>query len=307
MTSVVNTSWWRRFLARGVFWRQVLRYAVLGAPIWIEPLAIGSWTLFFLLWGSGRRGIMRNLSAIKPGSLALANFFRAYRVFWNFAWAIADTVRFREQRVVPDWEFVGIEYFEQLRATPGGAIILTAHMGSYDLGAYLFSETSHRPLVMVRAPEVDPQTHDYEEQVQENRRPDALRIDFNTKAMELALDLLDALQSSQVVAIQGDRVTPGIASMPVKLFGRTTLMPSGPFALAMAARVPIFPLFILRTGRRQYRLVTCAPIAVERRSRQRDEDLQAAVAAWAEQLEIMIRRNWQQWFAFEEFSPERGG
>src|SRR5439155_20756448 len=107
--------------------------------------------------------------------------------------------------------------FEQLTRRDGGAIILTAHMGSYDLGAHVFSETSHRQIVMVRAPEIDSQTHQYEEAQQERLRRDALRIDFNTKASDLALELLHAIQRGDIVAIQGDRVTPGIASIPATL------------------------------------------------------------------------------------------
>ncbi|HEY3054706.1 MAG TPA: lysophospholipid acyltransferase family protein [Thermoanaerobaculia bacterium] len=288
-----------RFWVRGVFWRQLLRLGVRNTPIWLETVVIGFWSLFFLLWGPGRRSIMRNLRAIKPESWPLTNFFRAYRVFWNYAWSITDTAHFREQRIMPDWEFAGFENFEQLKAREGGAIILTAHMGSYDLGAYVFSETSHRQIVMVRAPEIDPQTRQFEEEEQERSRSEALRIDFNTKASELALELLDAIQRGELVAIQGDRVTPGIASMPATLFGRPARMPAGPFALAMAARVPLFPLFIVRLGRRRYRLVTCEPIHVERQSRHRDDDLHAAVEEWSKKLEEVIRYGWYQWFAFD--------
>jgi predicted LPLAT superfamily acyltransferase len=282
-----------------VFWRQLLRLGVRNTPIWLETVVIGFWSLFFLLWGPGRRNIMRNLRAIKPESWPLTNFFRAYRVFWNYAWSITDTAHFREQRIMPDWEFAGFENFEQLKAREGGAIILTAHMGSYDLGAHVFSETSHRQIVMVRAPEIDPRTRQFEEEEQERSRSEALRIDFNTKASELALELLDAIQRGELVAIQGDRVTPGIASMPATLFGRPARMPAGPFALAMAARVPLFPLFIVRLGRRRYRLVTCEPIHVERQSRHRDDDLHAAVEEWSKKLEEVVRYGWYQWFAFD--------
>jgi len=109
------------------------------------------WSGFFLLWGPGRRGVMRNLKVIKPGSFAVTNFFRCYRVFWNYAWTIADNVRFKELRTIPDWEFSGWDHFQEMQAR-NGAILLTAHMGSYDLGAHLFSETSTRRIVMVRAP-----------------------------------------------------------------------------------------------------------------------------------------------------------
>jgi predicted LPLAT superfamily acyltransferase len=297
-------GWRRQFLARGVIWRQALRLAVLNTPIWIEPFVIGFSSLFFLLWGPGRRGVMHNLRAIKPGSWPVVNFFRTYRVFWNFAWSITDTGRFRETGTMPDWEFGGMEHYTTLSTHEGGAVILTAHMGSYDLGAHVFSATSHRKLVMVRAPEVDPQTQAFEESLNETSRSEALRIDFNTKASELALELLHAIQHGELVAIQGDRATPGISTIATTLFGKPARIPAGPFALAMAARVPVFPLFILRTGRRRYRLVTCAPIHVERVSRQRDDDLRAAAEQWAKQLEEIIARGWYQWFAFEPYEGE---
>ena len=158
---------------------------------------------------------MRNLKVIKPGSLAIANFFRCYRVFWNYAWTIADNVRFKELRTIPDWEFAGWITFRRCRRS-SGAILLTAHMGSYDLGAHLFSETSTRRIVMVRAPEEDPQTREFEE----HHGAEGLRIEFNTRATELALDLLETVREGAIVAIQGDRVTGSISTLPATFFGK---------------------------------------------------------------------------------------
>ncbi len=291
-------AWFRRFLVRGVFWRQLLRFGVLNVPSWIEPIAIASWALFFLLWGPGRWGVMRNLKAIKPGSTSLANFFRCYRVFWNFAWTIGDNVRFKESRVIPDWEFTGYEHFQAMQAG-GGSILLTAHMGSYDLGAHLFAQTSARRIIMVRAPEIDPETHVFEEK----HRAEELQIEFNVKATDLALDLLHAIREGGIVAIQGDRVMGGIAELPATLFGKSTRLPAGPFALAMAARAPIHPIFIVRTGRLRYRLVALPPITIEP-ARDRDAAFAPALQAWTLDLETVIRTWWYQWYTFEPFSPE---
>jgi predicted LPLAT superfamily acyltransferase len=294
-------GWRRRFQVKGVFWRQFLRWAVLNIPLWIEPAVIAWWSLFFLLWGPGRRGVMRNLSAVKEGSWAITNFFRTYRVFWNYAWTITDNIRFKEQRFVPEFSFAGREHFEPLLQGHGGAIILTAHMGSYDLGAHLFAASTTRQIVMIRAPEVDPQTRQYEEAKVGDTKDDGLRVGFNTKG-DLAFELLEAVQRGELVAIQGDRVTPGIATTPVTLFGRRANVPSGPFALAMAARVPIHPMFVVRTGPRRYTLITGEPITVERSGRGRD--FTPAIAKWVAQLEHVIRENWFQWFAFEPFFEE---
>jgi predicted LPLAT superfamily acyltransferase len=277
---------------------------VLNTPPWVEPFVHATWSFFFLMAGPVRRGVMRNLRAIIPGSSAVPNFFRAWRIFWNFAWTITDAARYRHLRTFPDWEFAGLEHFEAMCAREGGAIILTAHMGSYDLGAEIFAETTDRRMIMVRAPEVDPTTRQYEETAQREAAIEGLKIDFNTKASELAFDLLASVQNGDIVAIQGDRVTPGIAGYPGTLFGHRTEFPAGPFALAMAARVPIYPLFILRIGRRRYRLLTCSPIEVRRTSRDRDEDIQNAIDAWSAELEKVIRGAWFQWFTFDPYSPE---
>jgi predicted LPLAT superfamily acyltransferase len=274
---------------------------VLNIPLWVEPQVIAFWSLFFLLWGPGRRGVMRNLTAIKPGSSAIANFFRTYRVFWNYAWTITDNARFKELRMSPEWSFIGREHFDPLVQSDGGAIILTAHMGSYDLGAHLFAASTTRQIVMIRAPEADPTTRQYEESQIDRTSDDGLRVGFNTTG-DLAFELLDAVQRGELVAIQGDRVTPGIAATPVTLFGRKTHIPSGPFALAMAARVPIYPMFVVRTGLRRYTVVCGTPITVERAGRTRD--FSPAIAQWIAQLENVIREYWFQWFAFEPFFEE---
>jgi lauroyl/myristoyl acyltransferase len=288
---------------QGVFWRQVLRFAVLNVPLWIEPIIHASWTLIFLLWGPGRRGVMKNLAAILPGSSGFANFFRTYRVFWNFAWTMADKMRFKELRVVPDWEFVGMEHFASLEAQQGGAIILTAHMGNYDLGAQLFAELSKRRIVMVRAPESDPHTRRFEEDLHGRTTSEALKVDFSTRASDLALDLLDSLQRGEIIAIQGDRVIGDIAALPATLFGKPMQIPAGPFALSMSARVPIYPLFIIRLGRRRYRLVVCEPFQVVR-TRDRHEAFARAVADWTRELERVVRAAWFQWFAFQPYFEE---
>jgi lauroyl/myristoyl acyltransferase len=202
--------------------------------------------------------------------------------------------------MVPDWEFSGVEHFEALQSRAGGAIILTAHMGSYDLGARLFAEYSTRRIVMVRAPEADPETREFEE----SQVNDGVQISFNTDRADTALDLLGALQSGEVIAIQGDRVTEGIASIETTLFGKQARVPAGPFALAMASRAPIYPLFIIRLGRRRYRLLTCAPIEVVRTSRNRDDDLRRGVEQWSRTLEQTIGEAWHQWFAFEPYYEE---
>ena len=68
--------------------------------------------------------------------------------------------------------------------------------------------------------------------------------------------------------------------------------------LALAAGVPIYPLFIARSGYRSYEIIVREPIAVVRTGRAREDDIAEAVAKWCAVLEELLTERWDQWFAF---------
>jgi len=289
-----------RVTVSGVFWRQLLQWGVVRIPYFIEPIVHVGWSLFFLLLArSQRTGVLNNLNLIHAGSSPFRNFFRGYFVFWNFAWSITERERFREARGLVDWEFEGIEQLDRLVKNEQGAIVLTAHMGNYDLGAYLFAEKMKRQLRMVRAPERDPATDQFEYAERAKVASENFAVGYNTDSDGLAFELLEAIQSRQIVAIQGDRVTAGISTFPTTLFGRNSQLPSGPFALSMATGVWIYPLFVIRVGRRRYRVITEEPFQCLRTGRDRDRDIARAMERWRIILERVIRAHWKQWFMFE--------
>jgi lauroyl/myristoyl acyltransferase len=295
----------RRFLVRGVFWRRLLHWGVIQLPFFIEPLALMIWTIiFYVVLVPQRRATMRNLAAIVPSAGRAGRHARGFRMFWNFACTIADTARFNEKGDLVDWEFEGLAQFERLVQSPEGAIILTAHMGNYDLGAYLFARRMQRPLTIVRAPEVDSQTQEYVSQAREKIKAAGFRIDYNTNPQMVAIDLIHAIQEKQIVAIQGDRITGKITAAKTEMFGRPASIPLGPFALAMATGALIYPLFVIRVGWKRYRVVTCEPIECRRTSRDRARDLERAVGSWMDVLQRIIRQHPHQWFMFEGFEEE---
>ena len=82
------------------------------------------------------------------------------------------------------------------------------------------------------------------------------------------------------------------------MFGREVNLPNGPFILALVAQMPIFPLFIVRSGFRRYTIIVREPIRLARTGGQRDEAIIPAVKQWCRVLEEVTARHWSQWFAF---------
>lgn len=290
----------RRLNPYGVFWRKFLEWGTTNVPYFLEPLIVSIWSfLFYLGWSSGRRGLSANLKVVASNRSSVVRTVMAVRVFWNFAAVLSETMHFTLRRQAFDWELVGADHFQQLRTTPGGAIILTAHMGNYDLGSYLFANEIEKKIMIVRAPERDPES---ERDARARRREfgeETGKLVFGSPSAELALDLVAAIQEGMLVAIQGDRTIDGVSSHKVQFFGREVSLPSGPFALALATRAPIFPLFIVRARRRSYRVISERPIICRRTGPDRDRDIAAAMAEWASLLERIVAQHATQWFSFQ--------
>jgi hypothetical protein len=182
-----------------------------------------------------------------------------------------------------------------------GAVLLTAHMGNYDVAAPLFAERLQRPIHMVRAPEREKKSQEFQAAQHERERRAGFVVHYNEPGNMLGMDLARAIQEGGVVAIQGDRILFDVSPMEITYReGITWQIPRGPFLLALVTKALIHPVFIVRMGYRRYRVVAAAPIEVVL---QADRDKEAAQRAAAEKWNVILRevmeRHWRQWFVFE--------
>lgn len=292
------TAFLKRFSVRGPFWRQSLDWAITDLPFYMHPVLLWFSTAFFFFFAApARRAIVGNLAVILPGSSAAMNHLRAFRTLLNYAWTITEAATYKLTRAEFDYAFEGAEFLEQLARQPG-AIVLTAHMGNYDLGAGLFAQKFGRELRMVRAPEPDAAAERHLQESLRQTGQGAIKVDYNTAGGLLSFDLLHALRGGEIVSIQGDRLVPGVGRTKGEMFGREVDLPNGPFILALVARMPIYPLFIVRSGFRRYTIIVREPISIARTATARDEAIIPAVDQWCRVLEAVTTRHWDQWFTF---------
>jgi KDO2-lipid IV(A) lauroyltransferase len=286
-----------RFAVKGVVWRKYLDWAIVNLPFFFYPIPLTFFTIFFFFFAApARRAIVANLAVVLPGSSRAVNYLRAFRTLYNFAWTIAEAAIHRILREEFSYEIAGAEWLEELGAGPG-AIVLTAHMGNYDLGAALFAEKVHREIRVVRAPEPHPESAEHLSASLERAGASGVKVDYNTAGALLSFDLLKAVREGEIVSIQGDRVEGDVAQVSARLFGAETKTPTGPFVLSLVAQVPIYPLFIARTGCRTYQIIVREPIRVQSTG-DREADIGSGVVQWCAILEEVIAAHWDQWFAF---------
>ena len=98
------------------------------------------------------------------------------------------------------------------------------------------------------------------------------------------------------MALQLDRVPPGMKVRRVMLMGSPGAIPEGPLRLAAASGAPIFPLFSARTGYREYLIDARRPIFLPRRPS--ESELDAVAQTLADELGRFLRAHPTQWFDF---------
>ena len=184
-----------------------------------------------------------------------------------------------------------IEYLEQCRGRGRGIIGLTAHIGSWEVGASVL--TAHGcPVNAVALRQSSPALDALFQSRRAHRGIRVLPAEGATRAT------LARLGQDEFVALLADLdVAGGPPSIP--FFGRPARLPKGPAVLAARGRAPILPAFVLRQPDDTFRFRAYPPILPEQ-TRSVDE-IQRRICAV---LEEVIAAHPDQWFAFDPRWPQ---
>jgi KDO2-lipid IV(A) lauroyltransferase len=242
-----------------------------------------------------RARVSANLARVRPDAGAAERAALVGDVFRHFAICFTDLVSTNRRQRRPDRMVARIEGDEHLwaaGAADSGLVLMTAHLGNWELGGRLLAARLRRPTHVVVAAEADPG-------VERFLRGGASPVRFvRLGAPAAMISLVAALRRGELVALQGDRALGTRGDTLVDFFGAPAPFPRGPFVLARAAGVPVVPAFCLLDADRRYTVVMAEPIHVAA-----DGD-DAALARWVGVLEAMVRRAPEQWFNFYDvWSP----
>jgi len=188
----------------------------------------------------------------------------------------------------------GHERYLEARHEGGGAILVTAHLGPFEIGASALSEREPRIHVVFQ--------RDQRASFDELRSRLRARLGICEAPVDEGWSvwarLRDALLADEVVLIQGDRVMPGQRGVPVPFIDGHVLMPTGPVKLAMVTGSPIIPIFSVRTRIGRCRVVIDEPIRVTRAPGPVTGE-HPAMRHIARAIERQVRAHPEQWAVYE--------
>src|SRR5436305_10389350 len=304
-----EAGWARRLLGpfhvTGVFWFRLHQLGVKRFPGWMLWVEVSLFTTFF--WVILRRirdAVAGNLEAVLGPCGWWQRQVRIYRTFWTFAWCLSERYERLSTRRTFAVEVQGLDGWRDVAASGQGFILVTAHLGSWEVGSMLPAARERRRIHVVREAETDPRAQRFIQDLIRRHGGD-LYVTHFAEDPQLGMVMLDALRQGEVVALQGDRPRAGGRTVETPLFGRPYAMPIGPAILARAAGVPLLPVFVFRAGRRRYRCAIRPPIHVAHTA-DRQADVAAAVGCFAAELEAAIAHRPHQWFCFGRVWRDQG-
>jgi KDO2-lipid IV(A) lauroyltransferase len=215
----------------------------------------------------------------------------ARRVFQHFGKYLVDffTASRISRRQVE--RLVSVEHAERLdeaRASGMGTIVVTAHLGNWEIGGTVL-KTLGCPLSAVVLPESDRRIRALFRARREERLARVISLG------DAARELLVALRERRFVGLLVDRDYSGRLHL-VEFFGAPARLPNGPAVLSRRTGCPILPGFLLRQPDDTY-LLRLHPLLWPRDFAGVDE-MQGRIARI---LETEIGERPEQWFMFRDF------
>ena len=250
--------------------------------------------LYVLLDRRGRECVIANLQQIhqhagvtlSPRSLhALAR-----ENFLNFAKYLVDFFHFmdidpaRLNRLIEPTELWST--LDALRARGKGVIILSAHMGNWELGVAWLAARGY-PVHAVALQHPDPKVNNL---YWRQRAARGLSVIPMGRA---ARGCLTALRRNEIIALVGDRDF-SVSTATFEFFGKPARLPAGPAKLALATGAPILPTFMVRVAGERFRYVVGDPIFAD----PTQDTVETVMRRIAHALEQVILQHSEQWFLF---------
>ncbi len=272
------------------------QFIALNTPLKIGyRLAIFFSDVHYLFAGKDRRSVTGNLKAIFPQKSGKEIAAIRIWMFRNFAKYLVDFFRFQnldKEYIRSNIKIENIDYFDQALKKGKGVIILTAHLGNWELGGVVIALLGY-PLWAVVLPHRHQQVNKFFNFQRESKGIGIIELG---KAVRLSLNVL---KQNKALALVGDRdfTETGIA---LDFFGKPTLFPEGPAAFALKTGAAIVPGFMFRNRDDTFTLKIEKPLEFVATGDKIQDETQI-ILKYKGIFEDYIKRFPDQWYMFRQF------
>jgi len=219
-----------------------------------------------------------------------------YRNYFRFGQTLIDKVAVMSGIDVPfTYDFDGEEYLREMVAAGKGGLLLSAHIGNWEIAGHLLKRLNTTVNVVMYDGEQE-QIKAYLEKVTGGRNMQLIII---RNDLSHIFAISEALDRNQLVCMHADRFMPGNKTLPAHFLGEIANFPAGPFILASRFNVPVSMVFAFKETTRHYHLYATKPgdYATQLKSGKMDILFKEFVTEMAAKTRLYP----EQWFNYYDF------
>ncbi|KPK96624.1 MAG: hypothetical protein AMJ95_13150 [Omnitrophica WOR_2 bacterium SM23_72] len=252
-------------------------------------------SIHYIFANKDRAAVKGNLKAIFPDKPDREIRGIRLHMAWNFAKYLVDFFRFEKldkEYVKKHMHIKNIDNFNHAMTKGKGVVVLTAHLGNWELGGIVIALMGY-PFWVVALAHKHKKVNRFFNHQRESKGVKVVPLGKAVKAC------INALNNNELIGLVGDRdfTEKGIV---VNFFGKPAIFPQGPAALSLKTGAPIVPGFMLRNKDDSYTLFIEKPIEFTP-SGDKEKDLRELIQRYIIIFEDYIRRYPDQWYMFRRF------
>jgi predicted LPLAT superfamily acyltransferase len=195
------------------------------------------------------------------------------------------------------YEFDGIESIKKLLAENKGGVMISAHIGNFEIAEHFFGEIDVD--FRINLVTSDLERSDIKDYLDRISKKSTVRFITIGENLSHIFEINAALSRNELVCFTGDRYLQGTKSLSTELLGETANFPSGPFLISSRLKVPVIFVYVMKEPNLHYHLY-----AREAEVKHRDE--KALLEAYAQSVEGMLNKYPLQWFNYFDFWEKLG-
>ena len=190
------------------------------------------------------------------------------------------------------YEFDGVEILKKLLAEKKGGILISAHMGNFEIAEHFFGEIDID--FQINLVTTDLEHTAIKKYLEKITQKPSVKFILIKEDMSHVFELSAALGRNELICFTGDRSFEGVKSLPEKLLGQEAQFPAGPFLIASRLKVPVVFVYVMKEPNLHYHLYT-------REAQIKHRDEKGLLKAYTESVESMLQKYPLQWFNYFDF------
>ncbi|SDR77225.1 lipid A biosynthesis acyltransferase [Gramella sp. MAR_2010_147] len=284
-------------------WRGQSRGTLLGFKIYVQIIKkTGLYSAYFILLFVALYFIFFSFNSTRStyylfrkrlGYSRMSAAFSVYKSYFTFGRIQLDRIAITSGlKHKFTFEFDGVEHIDNLLPQNKGGILLTAHIGNFNLAKHFFEERHSQAVVNLVVTDFEhQQIKRYLESVTGTSE---VRIIVLKDDLSHIFKMKEALANNQLLVFAADRYLKHSKTYKAEFLGEQVKFPQGPFKLAGRNKIPVLFVHLMREKNFHYHFYA-------RPYKPKDFTARELLKSYLDDLEKMVKKYPHQWYNYYDY------